>query len=429
LSELKFRVSKYRDGDDTPAVYAELSGPGIVGSKQLVLSAGVNESWHTEKVRPGQFLVQATLPSGDVFSREIDVPDAEGNSVVEVRISPEASSYESFGWPQLFGGQHIHGLAARFDPRRLPSLGAARVDLMFAMADRWHVVPLAQGPLSEEHIRIGQQGTVASMPSQRYLVWHDRNQEDIVIRFIPTNDSPPAPTCEGRAFIKVFGAGRPKTGLIASLPLPWYALRENGHAALRVDVLVSQSGAKNRSRINMAVLVRDELVAPMLGYLQHGQLRALRTIGDHFLADAEQLLNRKVVNPYAAAVGALILLRTGEYERLHDWPANLANWFPWLPDGAVIWGWSCLLGLGNRTKAKPDVTAARAAFLEAAKRGVPVFTEYLRLLVDGLKRCRAGSNEDPEINSALTRMRRYAVSSNPHLPLTVFRGEHPLEPK
>ena len=51
---------------------------------------------------------------------------------------------------------------------------------------------------------------------------------------------------------------------------------------------------------------------------------------------AEELLRQKAGDPVAAAAGAYALLYLGELDRLHDWTMNLADWFPWLPDGTVI---------------------------------------------------------------------------------------------
>jgi hypothetical protein len=57
-------------------------------------------------------------------------------------------------------------------------------------------------------------------------------------------------------------------------------------------------------------------------------------------AAAKETVRRKTASPQsplAAAVAALLLLRTGQADRLHDWLGNLTNWFPWLPDAPVLW--------------------------------------------------------------------------------------------
>jgi hypothetical protein len=62
---------------------------------------------------------------------------------------------------------------------------------------------------------------------------------------------------------------------------------------------------------------------------------------------------------------------------MHDWPQNLERWFDWLPDGAVI--------AGERALHAGDDGVADQYFIEAARRGVPVFTEGLGLLARRLR--------------------------------------------
>ncbi len=56
----------------------------------------------------------------------------------------------------------------------------------------------------------------------------------------------------------------------------------------------------------------------------------------------QQMVEQKISSPLAATVSALVLLRANQQDRLHDWLRNLANWFPELPDGAVLWAVHCL---------------------------------------------------------------------------------------
>jgi hypothetical protein len=63
----------------------------------------------------------------------------------------------------------------------------------------------------------------------------------------------------------------------------------------------------------------------------------------------EKALAAKLQSPVAAAVAATVLIRSGALQQLHDWPRNLANWFPSLPDGAVLWAETLL-----RRNDRPD---------------------------------------------------------------------------
>lgn len=105
------------------------------------------------------------------------------------------------------------------------------------------------------------------------------------------------------------------------------------------------------------------------GYLSSG--RADRAVA--IATSAEKLLRSKMQGPLGAALGGYALLRLGDTERMHNWPDNLANWFKWLPDGAVI--------AGALVARRHDGPAAAVRFLEACGRGMPVFTEGISVLV------------------------------------------------
>ena len=81
--------------------------------------------------------------------------------------------------------------------------------------------------------------------------------------------------------------------------------------------------------------------------------------------------------PFGAALGGYALLRLGTRSRLHEWPLNLASWFPWLPDGAVI--------AGEKAAQEGNHALALGQLCEAAQRGLPVFADGLSLLTSRLK--------------------------------------------
>ena len=64
---------------------------------------------------------------------------------------------------------------------------------------------------------------------------------------------------------------------------------------------------------------------------------------------------------------------------MRDWGRNLADWFPDLPDGCVVWAAQLM------HERSSDPAEIRKYLLEAVKRGVPVYTEGLRLITDGLR--------------------------------------------
>ncbi len=140
--------------------------------------------------------------------------------------------------------------------------------------------------------------------------------------------------------------------------------------------------APNESSARWRCIIRLETEQPiadtLMNYLARGEIGAAGAMRG-WAQQGEEMLRTKMQDPYAAAVGAYLLLRIQEFDLLHDWPRNLAKWFEFLPDGCVIWAWQLIAT--DPTKE----SEIGQYLLQAASRGVPVFAEGLRLLLDGLK--------------------------------------------
>jgi hypothetical protein len=113
--------------------------------------------------------------------------------------------------------------------------------------------------------------------------------------------------------------------------------------------------------------------------------------------EAESLLYGKVSDPIGAAIGGYVLLRLNELERTHDWTQNLASWFQWLPDGAVI--------AGERAAMAGDHLLALNYFLQVGGRGLPLFTDGFSILVSRLRQYETNSH----IRTRLTDQQAYDV--------------------
>lgn len=111
----------------------------------------------------------------------------------------------------------------------------------------------------------------------------------------------------------------------------------------------------------------------MLEYLAAGSY----DFAVELVKDAEAMLFQKISNPIEAALGGYVLLRLGDLEHLHDWPTNLCNWFTGLADGAII--------AAELAAKKNRHTEALDLFLEAGRRGLPLFKEGLSVLVSRLR--------------------------------------------
>src|SRR3954471_7585975 len=72
-----------------------------------------------------------------------------------------------------------------------------------------------------------------------------------------------------------------------------------------------------------------------MAYINRGQVVDAAMLSAGVAPSAEEALMRKRDDPVAAAAGAFSLLALGELDRLHDWTANLHDWFRWLPDASI----------------------------------------------------------------------------------------------
>ncbi|WP_113924803.1 hypothetical protein [Cognataquiflexum aquatile] len=142
--------------------------------------------------------------------------------------------------------------------------------------------------------------------------------------------------------------------------------------------------------------------------------------------DAERLLYQKMVDPVGAAIGGYFLLKTGELDRMHNWAQNLANRFQWMPDGAVIYGWQLI-----REDSKPEnIKLIRTQLIEAINRGIPIYTEGLRLLYEGLMMLSFEfKHKDLPVENALARVKKYLNAADLSQENTSFTGFFPDLPR
>lgn len=141
----------------------------------------------------------------------------------------------------------------------------------------------------------------------------------------------------------------------------------------------------------------------LFDYMRRGALDQARRITPDWLQTSESLLAGKVNDPMSAILGAYVLLRLGNREK-ENWMLNLASWFKRLPDGAIIYGWS-------RLKAG-DAKMAAQWFHTALRRGLPMYTEGVRLLSEGLAYLHRLLPEDEAIAEAAQQAYRIFASAN-----------------
>jgi hypothetical protein len=138
----------------------------------------------------------------------------------------------------------------------------------------------------------------------------------------------------------------------------------------RADVLREQSTVCFSVRIQTSCEAADTIAS----YLQRGDLYSAEAMAEWF-GEARDTIQ----DPYAAVVGAYLLLRLRRSSQMHDLARSLAEGFPALPDGCVVWAWQVMQQLSS------NPAEFRSSLLKSMRRGLPVYTEGLRLLTDGLR--------------------------------------------
>jgi hypothetical protein len=160
-----------------------------------------------------------------------------------------------------------------------------------------------------------------------------------------------------------------------------YTVQEHSYLVVippqaRQLLLVSESLDENSS-VHPRLEGGSTQAEALLSYLSQGAFDMATTSSQAFLKSANNLLAAKMSDPSAASVAALFFVKTGQLERL-QWMANLANVFPWLPDGAILYAWA-LLHLPQ-----PSLDEVAKWLFVGANRGVPMLTQVVSLLNDGL---------------------------------------------
>lgn len=163
---------------------------------------------------------------------------------------------------------------------------------------------------------------------------------------------------------------------VAFLPRIWTVY----DAPVEIQLLYDESISNNRS-LRMSLV--DAERSALLGYLGSSQMGEATTA---FGADGlgEEILREmkyKRRNPLAAAAAAYVGLgfRVGDERRdsWSPWLRNLMNWFPAVPDGAILYARDRI----DRAESNKDLRVALRALMRAYHRGPPYFSVGVRQLL------------------------------------------------
>jgi hypothetical protein len=378
MADIRINLDKYLDGQTTqPAVETRihrLDPPKQQRGRPLAIMIPAGPKWSSTgksvDLAPGKYLVEAYLPNGDVATQTVGVHEG-ANEPVHLRAG--GSPHEWLSW------QHFNGYTPS-RTRRVASFAAQPI--MMEMVTTAKSAKLAEALLD---------------------VWRGKNAAELPWKTLNIPPRPQAGWPEHDASLNVtsylydssmWKEGDPCYGLVSHppagppvltvMPMPWRQTGSGGYA--QVDVLIESKPEDREWPVRVSVVIRDNIMASVFGYLSSGDLPAAGRVTETALT----YLYEKGENPLAAAGGAYILVRIpvekGKSTPMWvPWLTNLRNWFPWLPDGAILDGWAHLQGIGR----KPNFNEAAQAFIAAVDRGLPFYSSGVKLLYEGLTRVEA----------------------------------------
>lgn len=348
-------------------------------------------------VAPGTYLVRAHLPTGEVLSRQTTVADDQTR---DVALRPKVHSpRETLGWAYYLKGTSRSTRVASLTAAKplgpttpIPPMRLWLCEPNAAWSLAGHVPlgywPMAYGTISADtSVLVDAPNALAELRMNL-----DRNRGQYWLEIVN-----PQPLSR---FVAV-----PTSG------------------TTRVLVAADAQSPQDPDPFNAVVSTANPSAEALLRFMSTGDIASAKRTGEAVLRDAEMLLFAKLDDPCSATIAAYFLLSAANLERLHDWTDNLANWFPWMPDGAVIHAWHLL------KQPKPNPDGARARLLEAEARGLPLYTYGLRLLLDGLSLFEDRDDPGFQVRAALDRLRPYGMAADWQAPTTTFHATNPKTPQ
>ena len=409
---LQLRVDKYLEGTEIPSngvmanVYALGPNKQTNSKRSLVIPVGDGQSYSTVNLEPGNYLVEAILPSGDIISDEKTVNEGEWP---KVDLRAEHSAHEWHSWHNLVGSVESHSSYYRTynASKHGQSLQVWTIkkwppNLQIGSAidrNQWEL--LGEQPESLPRRLLG-----VSPPSSAVLMsTGDYDDETAAYSFLIGAGGLPK-----NALPRWFALVQSNTAAsLATIPSPWFDL--NTGLELEAKLLIRQRAEEG---IEAAFSLIDSHIGTALGYMARGALQSALQILSH--DRALDMLFNKWDNPLGAAAGAYVLIGTKtstDQRHWHEWVSNLMNNFPWLPDGAIQRAWLLLA----QASSDEHLIQAREALITAYDRGLPYYSLGLQWMIDGLTLL---GEEDAKAKQMLSRVQKVAWRADMSHPFTTI---------
>jgi hypothetical protein len=369
---------------------------------------------------PGSYLIRSELPSGRWITETVTVPDqarGPGEAAAEVTLdigAEETASVVAFAEP-VADAQSLasrESLVRQTSLKRLPDRAAVGLEAALASA----ADPLSEAGVSVEYGLFEEWSAAPSdagtPPGETLLLRRAGSNTTVLPGSISLTEHPGWASNSKR--------WRP---LLVRVELPSSGNGTPGGEALVVwppspgtqplSLIADPSTGQNRDAPPLLGLwdSGDPAADALFAFVQGGALDSAREAAPLLIEQAESYLMGKATDPIRATLAAYALFKVGRIKQ--DWTNNLADWFPHLPDGAILYGW-CLNRAGK-------AEAARDYFHTALTRGVPMYSKGIRYLRDGLKFLQGLYPGDAQVQADATRAYRIAAAANPDSEVTCLR--------
>jgi hypothetical protein len=378
---------------------ADDSGNPVRGSRiEITIPANNYGNPNPVDVAPGRWLVEATLPSGEIITTEVAVES--GKNLPVPLQSVEHSPREWLSMQHLVG--NIEGEETL---RRLNSRERVAAPKSPGLGERYILAQSKSPAVRLSKDESGLRGAAAwrkiFAPAAKGLRRKEPYQGDTgnaTWLYHVSNASPGRHLAHVEWFDERYAV---------ALPLPWRTVRTDQDAP--AEIMVGLEPIENKIRIG--VVVEDPDFAPMAGLMTAATLPKAAIAFDQ----ARDLLLGKTAHPLGATAGAYVLLAAGKRDddSWHSWIDNLTNWFPRIPDGAIVKASMHL----RFPKSKNSAVEAKASLLEAFDRGIPYYSAGISWLLDGLTQFA----DDPAVAKKLKLVHRVALRLDVSQAFTVIR--------
>jgi len=348
-------TGRYPDEPFETAVVAE----GLGGTNVVVPSGG--------------YRLEARLPDGRVLRENRTV---KNDDLQLVRFESLHSPHEWLAWQALSGNvPQFHDYFMRQDA--------------FLRSDR------AQRKLPQAPLRfLSVVATMRNLASHQPVDLPSNATSDLLVALWRTtlpaglgDDAQPEPKLPRTRIAAALSTA--DATLFAFVPGPW-ATRDGGNA--EVELLYDPTLPNDRA---LRVSVVDGERSALLSYLGSSRMyeAAVTFESGDYGDQISQMIRDKRRNPFAAAAAAYagMAFAVGDErrERWSPWLQNLMDWFPQLPDGAILFARDRI----DRAESQDDLVVALKALRSAYLRGPPCFSAGIRHLMDGLAYFRSSEGQ------------------------------------